>query len=335
MSLDKIYEPIQQDLDKVEERLNAISKAELCWLPEPLASDLIESGQLANLLDHSLKSKGKRIRPALVLLAGKFYRYDPEFLLPMATAIEVLHTATLIHDDAIDNSPVRRGRPTINEIWGDEKAILLGDYLVAKAGELTVATRNPQASKLLHQTLMTITSGELAQSFDAFNPEQTLQHYIHRITSKTAALFSLATEVGAILSHAPTKSVKVLKEYGHNLGIAFQIIDDIMDYVGTKAEIGKPIGSDLTQGTFTLPAILLLEHYPENNSVRDLLQEVHKAEIVERVIELVRGSSIAQECYALASEYSNRACRSLIFLPENRSRQSLTDLAHYVVVRKR
>ncbi|GAI57935.1 unnamed protein product, partial [marine sediment metagenome] len=125
----------------------------------------------------------------------------------VATAVEIMHTATLVHDDAIDNSAVRRGRPTINKVWDDDTAILLGDYLFAKAGELTAATQNLQVIKLLSQTLMTITGGELAQSFSSFNLEQTRQHYLHRIISKTASLFSLATESGAILSQVPGKSV--------------------------------------------------------------------------------------------------------------------------------
>ncbi|GAG85756.1 unnamed protein product, partial [marine sediment metagenome] len=217
MPLSKIYEPIQQDLAKVENMMKSVSKADLSWLPKQLAHDLRNSGKLAELLDHSLKGGGKRIRPALTLLSGKFYNYNLDCLLPMATAVEIMHTATLVHDDAIDNSLVRRGRSTINKVWDDDKAILLGDYLFAKAGELTATTQNLQVIKLLAQTLMTITSGELAQSFSAFNLEQTRQQYLHRIISKTASLFSLATESGSILSQAPRKSVKVLKEYGHNL----------------------------------------------------------------------------------------------------------------------
>jgi len=198
LPLSKIYKPIQQDLAKVEDMMKSVSQADLSWLPKQLAYDLRNSGKLDELLPYSLKSGGKRIRPALTLLSGKSYNYDLDYLLPMATAVEIMHTATLVHDDAIDNSSVRRGRSTINKVWDDDKAILLGDYLFAKAGELTATTQNLQVIKLLSQTLMTITSGELAQSFSAFNLEQTRQQYLHRIISKTASLFSLATESGAI-----------------------------------------------------------------------------------------------------------------------------------------
>jgi len=335
LPLSRIYEPVQQDLAKVEDMMKSVSQADLSWLPEQLAHDLKGSGKLAGLLSYSLKGGGKRIRPALTLLSGKFYNYNLDYLLPMATAIEIMHTATLVHDDVIDKSPVRRGRPTINKVWDDDRAILLGDYLFAKAGELTATTQNLQVIKLLSQTLMTITSGELAQSFSAFNLEQTRQHYLHRIISKTASLFSLATESGAILSQAPGKSVKVLKEYGYNLGIAFQIVDDIMDFIGTEEEMGKPGGSDLTQGTLTLPAMLLLERYPENNPVKELFQNRDRQENIKLAIELVRSSSITQECYAVASDYCAKACHNLNLLPDNSSRQSLIDLADYVVERKR
>ena len=335
MPLSKIYEPIQQDLAKVEDMMKSVSQADFSWLPKQLAHDLKDSGKLAELLTHSLKGGDKRIRPALTLLSGKFYDYNLDYLLPMATAVEILHTATLVHDDAIDKSPARRGRPTINKVWDDDKAILLGDYLFAKAGELAATTQNLRVTKLLAQTLMTITSGELAQSFSAFNLEQTRQHYLQRISSKTASLFSLATESGAILSQAPGKSVKVLKEYGYNLGIAFQIVDDIMDFIGTEEEMGKPVGSDLAQGTLTLPAMLLLEHYPEDNPVKELFQNKDKQKNIKLAIELVRSSSIVQECYTVASDYCAKACRNLNLLPDNASRQSLINLADYVVARKR
>jgi len=319
--LSAIYEPIQEDLTKVEDRLRAVSK--------------VDFPQLSELLDYSLGSGGKRIRPALVFLSGKFYRYDLSCLLPMATAIEVLHTATLVHDDAIDNSLVRRGRPTINKVWGEDKAILLGDYLLAKSEELAAETQNLPVIKLFAQTIMTICSGELNQAFNAFNLVQTRKQYLRRIASKTASLISLATESGAILSQAPGKSVRALKEYGYNLGISFQIVDDILDFIGTEEEIGKPIGSDLAQGTLTLPAILLLERYPGDNPITRAFHNKDRQENIKQAIELVRSSSIIQECYTVASDYSSQARRSLDLLPDNTSRQALIELADYVVSRRK
>jgi octaprenyl-diphosphate synthase len=319
--LNTIYEPIQEDLVRVEDRLRSVCE--------------VDFPQLSKLLDYSLKSGGKRIRPALVLLSGKFYHYDPNYLLPMATAVEILHTATLVHDDAIDNSPVRRGRPTINRAWGEDKAILLGDYLLAKSQELVAETQNWRVVRLFAQAFMTLSSGELNQAVNAFNLEQTRQQYRQRISAKTASLISLATESGAILSQAPEKTVEALKEYGHNLGIAFQIVDDILDFIGTEEEMGKPTGSDLAQGTLTLPAMLVLERYPGDNPVTRLFHNEDRQKNVELAIELVSNSSIPEECYAVASDYCAKACQNLDLLPDNASRRSLITLAEYVVKRRK
>ncbi len=321
MLLSTIYEPVQKDLVKVDKSLRSVSKVDFPWLAE--------------MLDYSLTGGGKKIRPALTLLAGKFYNYNLSYLLPMATAVELMHTATLVHDDAIDNSLVRRGRPTINKVWGEDKAVLLGDYMFAKAGEIAATTQNLRVIKRLAQTIMTISSGELNQAITSFSLEQTRQHYFQRISSKTASLFSLATESGAILSQAPESSTNMLSEYGYNLGIAFQIVDDIFDFTSTEKELGKPIGSDLAQGTLTLPAMLLLERYPEDNPVKRLFQNKNEPENIKLAIELVRNSSIIHECYKIASDYCSKACDNLKLLPDNASRQALADLANYVISRRR
>ncbi len=320
MQLSTIYEPIQEDLVKVEDKLRSVSKVDFAWLSE--------------LLGYSLSSGGKRIRPALTLLSGKFYNYNLDYMLPMATAVELMHTATLVHDDAIDNSLVRRSRPTINQVWGEDKAVLLGDYLFAKAGEYCADTQNIRAVKLFTQTLKTISEGELNQIFNAFNLEQTRQHYLQRISNKTAALFALSTESGAFLSQAPEEVVEALRGYGYNLGIAFQIVDDILDFISTEKEMGKPIGSDLAQGTLTLPAMLLMERYPEDNPVKKLFQSDDKQKNIKLAIELVRNSSIVKECYGVASDYCDQACRNLNLLPDNVTRQAFTELADFVAKRK-
>ena len=320
MQLSKIYESIQEDLNKVEDWLRSVSR--------------VDFSRLSELLGYSLGA-GKGIRPALTLLSGKFYNYNLDYLLPMATAVELLHTATLVHDDAIDKSPVRRGRPTVNTVWGEDKAVLLGDYLFAKAGECAATTGNLRVIRLSAQTIMTISTGELNQAFNAFNLEQTRDDYLQRASSKTASLFSAATEAGAILSQTPERLVKVLKEYGYNLGVAFQIVDDILDFVGTEEELGKPVGSDLAQGTLTLPAMLLLERYPEDNPVKRLFQSRDKQKNIGLAIELIRNSSIVQECYGVASDYCSKACHNLSLLPDNPSRQALIQLADYIIRRKR
>ncbi len=319
MGLEQIYQPIREDLDKVRERLRSISQIDFPWLSEQLG--------------YVVKETGKGIRPALTLLSGKFYRYDISCLLPMAVSCELMHTATLIHDDAIDNALVRRGQPTINRIWGEDIAILMGDYLFAKAGEFVADTQTPRVIKLFSQTLGTISSSEISQFLGAFKLEQSRENYFQRIYGKTAALFALATESGAVLSQATEESVGILREYGDNLGIAFQIVDDILDFTSTEKALGKPVGSDLAQGTLTLPAMLILERYPEDNSVKRLFETGEKKNVAT-AIEMVRNSSVIEECYGVAREYCDKACRNINRLPENICQQSLLDLADYVVNQK-
>jgi geranylgeranyl pyrophosphate synthase len=318
LELDEIYESIQDDLVRVREKLRSISQIDFLWLSEQLA--------------YVVNETGKGIRPALTMLSGKFYHYDLSRLLPMAVSVELMHTATLVHDDAIDRAEIRRGQPTINKIWGEDVAVLMGDYLFAKAGEFVADTQNPRVIKLFSQTLGTISSGEINQFLWAFKTGQSRENYIQRIYSKTASLFSLATQSGAILSQAPETSVAIMKEYGDNLGIAFQIVDDILDFTSTEEAMGKPVGSDLTQGTLTLPAMLILERYPEGNPVKRLF-ETRDEKNVALAIEMVRNSSIVEDCYRFAADYCEKACRNLNLLPENAVRQALLNLAKYVVKR--
>jgi octaprenyl-diphosphate synthase len=315
LELSQIYAPIQEDLNKVRDTLRSISRVDFAWLAEQI--------------QHVVRETGKSIRPALTLLSGRTSKYDITYLLPMAVSVELMHTATLVHDDAIDKSPTRRGQATINSIWGDEIAILLGDYLFAKAGEFVADTQTPRVVKLFSQTLGTISSGEIAQFRAAFNPNQTREDYFNRIYGKTASLFSLSTQSGAILSHASEESVAVMKEYGDNLGIAFQIVDDILDFTSTKEVLGKPVGSDLIQGTLTLPAMFLLERYPGDNPIRQLF-ETRDLKYVNKAIEMVLDSPIINDCYQVAREYCQRACHNLDSLPGLPSRQSLLDLAEYI-----
>lgn len=320
-NINRIYRLIQPDLLKVEEKLTALTRVEFPWLSE--------------LLGYCFAGGGKRIRPAATLLAGQFYEYDIDVLLPMATSVEVMHTATLVHDDAIDKAEIRRSRATINKIWGEETAILLGDYMFARAGQLAAETNNIRVVKLFAQTLAIISSGELNQAYNAFNLKQTRQQYIDRIAGKTASLFCLSIESGAILSGAPEPSIEILHEYAYNLGIAFQIIDDILDFTSTEKEMGKPIGADLAQGTLTLPAMLLLERQPEDNPVKKLFENRMARDNIKQAIEMVRNSSIIPECYDVAAEYCAKATRRIHQLPDKTCRRALIDIAEYVVSRKK
>ena len=323
MRLSQIYNPVQADLSEVENRLKALVRSEGTSFAE-----------LRRMLD-SLLPGGKVIRPALTLLSGRLFKPDFDTLIPMAVSVELLHISTLVHDDAVDKSLVRRHKPTIYKLWGEEKAVLFGDFLFAKAGEMAASTGNIRVVTLFAQTLGTISRGELKQSFDAFKLQSSRENYLYRISCKTASLFSLATRSGAILSQATETQIEALDSYAHNFGIAFQIVDDILDFTGTQEEMGKPIGSDLNQGTLTLPSMLVLERYPDDNPVKRFFQDRSRAEDLTMAIDMARDSSIIGECYKLASDYSAKACRNLDSLPDSLSRQALKDLAGFVVSRKR
>jgi geranylgeranyl pyrophosphate synthase len=231
---------------------------------------------------------------------------------------------------------MRRGRATINSIWGVDRAIIFGDFLFARAAEFAVATGSLRVVGLFSETLEAISHGELKQGFSAYRLNQTFDEYLERITGKTAALFSLATEGGAVLGGASEESIKSLRDYGINLGISFQIVDDILDFTATEKDLGKPVGSDLIQGTLTLPAMKLLERYPGDNPVRRIFNhEGDSHENVREAIELLHRSKIIDECYRMASDYSEKALCSLQQMPDNKNRQALMTLAEFVVKRNK
>jgi geranylgeranyl pyrophosphate synthase len=319
--LQAIFQPVATEIPLVEERLKAVAE--------------VDFPQLAQLLGHVLHGEGKRIRPALTLLAGRFHHYDLELLIPMATAIELFHTATLVHDDTIDSSATRRGLPTLSTIWGNEVAVLAGDYLFAKSADLVATTGNIRVITLFAQTLMTICRGELEENFSACDPQQSCHQYYQRSGKKTASLFSAAAESGAILSQAPEEAVQALKSYGYNLGLAFQIVDDIFDFTADEGELGKPVGGDLLQGVLTLPAILFLEHLPDDNPIKEILAGRDKEANLKRAIESIRNSPIIAESYGIAQDFSAKASHALQVLPDNPSRRALLELADYVIQRQR
>jgi octaprenyl-diphosphate synthase len=299
-----------------------------------LVDSQIEFPEMQKMLRQVLVG-GKVVRPTLTLLCGSFYNYNLALLQPMATATELMHIATLVHDDAIDSADMRRGNATINSVWGLDLAILVGDFLFARAGEFAARTGNIRVVTLFSQTLGIIARGEVKQALSAFRLDQTYEQYIERVAAKTAALFTLATESGSVLSGAPETSVKILHDYGYNLGIAFQIVDDILDFVGNEKEVGKPVGADLAQGTVTLPAYMLLERYPKDNPLLKIAKKENLLENTKKVIEMIRASDIIDECYKLAGDYCTQASRDLNKLPDKPHREALMALADYVVKRKK
>ncbi len=318
--LNEIYSPIKEGLGLVENKLEEIAGNDI-----PL---------LAQMLGYALLNVGKRLRPAMTLLSGKFYRYDLDLLVPMAAAVEVLHIGTLVHDDIIDKAETRHGKEAVYRRWDSNSALLLGDYLFSLAGSLAAVTENMRVIKRFSETLMTISGGELRQSGINFNLGDARENYYRWISDKTACLFVMAAECGSILSGCPDDQVNALKQYALNFGLAFQIIDDILDFVGDERLLGKPIGSDLSEGAITLPSIIYAEKYPQDDMIREIIVN-GKKELVPIAVEKVRSSSVIDDCRKQAQNFYNRACNSLRYLPNGEARDSLEALAGFVIERNR
>ena len=314
MNIDSIYRPVQPEMNRVDRRLDQVAKT--------APAEMVEQ------LKHALEGGGKRVRPAITLFAGKFFNYNLGLLIPMATGVELLHTATLIHDDTIDDAQMRRGKQSVKERWGNTNAVLLGDYLFAKSAGMVAETGNIRVIKLFAQTLMTICTGEIEESINTLN--QNRQIYFRTIGNKTASLFAAAGESGAVLAEAPEEAVQSLKDFGYNLGMSFQIVDDILDFSGKKETLGKPTASDLARGVLTLPVILLLEG-PHSQEAQDALNDKKNAAAIS---ELIDKYSILEECYKVAGEFSDKARTALESLPRNSAYDSLMGLTAYVTERK-
>lgn len=314
------FKLIRDDLALVEEQLRAVS--------------VVDFSPLAGILGHLLQSGGKRLRPALVILAARFYETDPYITASVAAALEILHTATLVHDDLIDNSLLRRGNPTLNTTWNSGVVVLVGDYLFGQSAELAARAKDTDLAQVFARTVSVICDGELRNMLDGQRWNPTLETYYLRIYAKTASLFATCCEAGAILGHASVRQREELREYGRILGMAFQIADDILDFVGDEQIMGKPVGSDLRQGTVTLPAICYLRSHPQQPVVRRMTGGDTSAALVAELIELIRTSDAIDESYLIARDFARQAKDRLATLPDAASRRVLCDLADFVVERK-
>jgi geranylgeranyl pyrophosphate synthase len=291
---------------------------------------------LGAALEHLLASGGKRVRPAIALLTGNMLGADPDRLITLAAAIELLHTATLVHDDLIDGSLLRRGIPTLNAEWTPAATILTGDFIFARAAKLAAETNSVEVMRLFAETLTTIVNGEITQMF-ATDHGDLRSGYYQRIYAKTASMFVLATSAAAVLSEADEQTEEAARNYGYQIGMAFQVVDDVLDFTGEQATVGKPVGSDLRQGLITLPAIYYLEAHPED---KDLLAVINKQnhydeKSMSRLIGVIRESSGIRESLDEARQFVHNGLKALIDLPDCPEREALKDLAEYIVGRIR
>jgi geranylgeranyl pyrophosphate synthase len=313
-----IYGPIVGDLPLVGDRLRALGAGH-----HPL---------LADALTYVFETHGKRLRPALVLLSGKLGRYDLDRLVTLAASLEVVHTATLVHDDTIDGALTRRGLRTLSSVWDGKVAILVGDYLFAQSAELATELEDVRVMRLLSETVMAMSSGELRQYASTQAREIDEADYFQRIAGKTASLIATCCRGAAIVSGQTSEQVDALASYGVNLGLAFQIADDVLDYTGDEQTLGKPAGNDLREGTITLPLILMAQDLPSADPLR---QDIEVGRNLDNVIEAVRGSGAAERALQRADEYAEAARSSLAVFPPSEARDSLYSLTEYVITRLR
>jgi len=285
-------------------------------------------------LDHLLAAGGKRIRPTLGLLTGQMLGGPRERLVILAAAVELLHTATLVHDDLIDGALLRRGNPTLNAQWSPPATVLTGDFIFARAAKLAADTDHLPLMKLFAETLAVIVNGELTQLFTArglLNRE----NYYKRIYAKTGSLIEMTTRAAAMISPVDEDIIEAMRVYGYNLGMAFQIVDDVLDFTGQQSEVGKPVGSDLLQGLVTLPAIYYAEAHPDDPDVICLTSGCYSEhERMERLVQAVRKSHGVEKSLAEAQDYIRKALTPLARMPDGVERQALEDLANFTVSRK-
>ncbi|HAY83705.1 MAG TPA: hypothetical protein DCY42_01930 [Chloroflexi bacterium] len=284
-------------------------------------------------LNHLLASGGKRIRPTVTLLVGGMFGAQIEHLVTLAAAVELLHTATLVHDDVIDGSLLRRGSPTLNARWSPGATILAGDFIFARAAKLAAETESVEVMKLFAKTLSTIVNGEITQLFISkglVNRED----YYQRIYAKTASLFELCTVAPVFLSGGDENTIVSMQKFGYEVGMAFQIVDDILDFTSQQNELGKPVASDLRQGLVTLPALHYLEMYPDDPDMKAVIENrIVSEESIMKVVGAIKESGAIRSALEEARRFSERGLESLRNLPDTEERQALEALAQFVVNR--
>lgn len=318
MKLADIYNNLRQDLREIERELEESIQTE--------HPDLNRSAV------HLLEAGGKRMRPVFVLLSGKFGRYDVDRLKQVAVPLELIHMATLVHDDVIDDAATRRGRPTVKAKWDNRVAMYTGDYILGRSLTIVSQIDNPEAHRVLSRAIYQMCRGEIEQIRDFFKTEPSLIRYLHRIKRKTALLMAVSCELGALVSGATASDVRRLRLYGYFVGMAFQITDDILDLTGDEQTLGKPAGSDLRQGNITLPVMHLLKQGPEEDREK-ILQYLHsggEAGSLPDILQRVRSSEGIAYAEGLARRYLDKALEMLTELPMGEARDSLGLIAEFV-----
>ena len=312
--------PVQEQLQLVEARLHA------------QADD--RHPDLRAALEQILSAGGKRIRPTLGLLVGNMLGAPEQRLVTLGAAVELLHTATLVHDDLIDGSLLRRGMPTLNARWSPAATVLTGDFMFARAAKLAAETDHLPLMNRFAETLATIVNGELNQMFGSRGVISRENYYL-RIYAKTASLFEMTTAAAAMISPAGADMIETMRQLGYELGMAFQIVDDVLDFTGEQTTVGKPLGSDLLNGLVTLPAIYFAEANPEDEDVLALSDGGWaNQERMTRLVESIRSTDSVKRAMQEANEHVERALQILRAFEASPEREALENLAKFIVDRK-
>ena len=321
MSTTTFFTSVQDQLRFVEQRIREQAGQE-------------QHPDLRSALEHLLAAGGKRIRPTLGLLVGNMLGAPEEKLITLGASVELLHTATLVHDDLIDGALLRRGMPTLNARWSPAATVLTGDFLFARAAKLAAETDHLPLMKLFADTLATIVNGELTQMFSARGVIER-DNYYQRIYAKTASLFEMSSLAACMVATEEEEMRASMKVFGYEVGMAFQIVDDILDLTGEQSAVGKPIGSDLLNGLVTLPAIYYAEAHPRDEDVVSLPEGGWKdTDRVQRLVDGIRQSEAIQQAMDEARSAVHRALSALEEAPETPEKEALDNLARFIVDRK-
>lgn len=308
---------------------------EMAAVDQLILTELRSDVLLINQIGHYIvNSGGKRLRPMLLLLAAKALSCNDQHQITLAAVIEFIHTATLLHDDVVDESTLRRGRETANALWGNSASVLVGDYLYSRSFELMVSVQSLRVMEILSRTTTAIAEGEVLQLLNCNNPATTEQDYLKVISRKTAILFSTAVQLAAVVAGAPEDVEQGFKDYGLHLGIAFQLIDDALDYRAKPEEMGKNLGDDLADGKPTLPLIYAMEKADADqaDTLRQAIEQGNREAFLD-VFAVVQATDAISYTSRRAIEEADKAIEALSVVPESTFKQALIDLARFSVER--
>jgi len=315
------FSEIKRELNVVEDELLKAVRSSDPLLTET-ATQLIKAG-------------GKRLRPAFCLLGGKFADFDLDKIVPLAVALELIHMATLVHDDVVDSSFTRRGQPTVKALWGNRISAHIGDYLLGKSLILISQYENPLIPRVLAETSVKMSEGEIIQISSINDVNQNIKDYFYRINRKTALLISASCQLGAVACGAPRQLHQTLRRFGHYIGMAFQITDDILDMTAKQTKLGKPVGGDLRQGIITLPTIFALRESSARGRLIEIIRIPEKSEKeVREAIDLVTRCGGIDYADRIASQYIKKAKNELAGLPNVPVKKTMQIIADFIGIRK-